>query len=330
MEPPVFASPKVGETLFIYFAVSDVVVSAVLFKESEDGRQRPMFFVSKSLANSETTYNHLEQAALALWIATKKLGPYFQAHPIVVLTNLPLRSTLHKPNLSGRMARWAIELSEYGILYKPRLAKKGKVLADFLAEVPQPKTSSTRSNWWTLTVDRASRKTGAGIGLQLKSPGGDKIEQAIRLGFNVSNNESEYKAILSGIELAVALYVDKLIIRSDSQLVVAQVNAEYESWDPRMAKYVTLVKQRLASFSTWKLEHVPKDSNERADALVVVAASLPITKTIFLPVYYQPDSSIATIRVSQVGETSHSWMDPIAQYINTGELPNEKDQAHKV
>ena len=97
-----------------------------------------------------------------------------------------------------------------------------------------------------------------------------------------------------------------------------------------MAKYVTLVKQRLASFSTWKLEHVPKDSNERADALVVVAASLPITKTIFLPVYYQPDSSIATIQVSQVGETSHSWMDPIAQYINTRELPNEKDQAHKV
>ena len=112
--------------------------------------------------------------------------------------------------------------------------------------------------------------------------------------------------------------------------MVGQVNAEYESKDPRMAKYVTLVKQRIASFSTWKLEHVPRASNEKADALASVAASLPITETIFLSIYYQSDSSIAIIRVNQVGETSPSWMDPITQYINTRELPNEKDKAHRV
>ena len=95
-----------------------------------------------------------------------------------------------------------------------------------------------------------------------------------------------------------------------------------------MAKYVILVKQCMASFSAWKLEHVPRDCNKRAYAL---AASLPRTKTIFLPIYYyQSDASIATIQVTQVGETSPSWIDPIAQYINTEELPNEKDKAHKV
>ena len=97
-----------------------------------------------------------------------------------------------------------------------------------------------------------------------------------------------------------------------------------------MVKYVTLVKQRLAGFSIWKLEHVPRDSNERPNALAAVAASLPIIETIFLPIYYQPDSSIATIQIGQVGETSSSWMDPITLYINTGELSNEKDKAHKV
>ena len=65
-------------------------------------------------------------------------------------------------------------------------------------------------------MDGASRQTRLGIGLQLKSPGGDKIEQAIRLGFSASNNESEYEAILAGIELATALSADKLLIRSDS------------------------------------------------------------------------------------------------------------------
>ena len=105
----------------MYLAVSDVAVSDVLFKEGEDRRQRLVFFVSKSLADVETKYSHLEQTALAFRTATKKLRPYFQEHPIVDLTNLPFRNSIHKPDLSDRMGRWAIKLREYGILYKPRL-----------------------------------------------------------------------------------------------------------------------------------------------------------------------------------------------------------------
>ena len=67
-------------------------------------------------------------------------------------------------------------------------------------------------NWWTLNGDKASRQTGADIGLQLKSTIGEKIEQAIHLGFNASNNESEYEAILAGIELEATVSDDKLQI----------------------------------------------------------------------------------------------------------------------
>ena len=139
-EPPILASPDTEETLFVYLAVSDTTISDTLFKENEDGKQRLVFFVNKSLADAETRYSHLEQAALTLRVAAKKLRPYFQAHPIVVLTDLPLRSTIHKPDLSGRMSRWAVELSEYGIQYKPRLSKKGQVLVDFIAELPHSET----------------------------------------------------------------------------------------------------------------------------------------------------------------------------------------------
>ena len=78
-----------------------------------------------------------------------------------------------------------------------------------------------------------------GIGLQLRSPSGDKIEQAIRLRFGASNNESEYEAILAELELATTFSAENLLIRSDSQLVVEQVNEEFESRDPRMVKYVS-------------------------------------------------------------------------------------------
>ena len=83
------------------------------------------------MSEAEARYTYLEQAALALKVVTKKLCPCFQAHPITVLTNLYMRSTIRKPDLSRRMARWAIELSEFGIQYKPRLALKGQVLTDF-------------------------------------------------------------------------------------------------------------------------------------------------------------------------------------------------------
>ena len=156
VEPPILASPEASETLFVYLVVSDVSVSDALFKEDENKKQRPVFFVSKSLAKEETRFSHLEQAALALRVAMKKLCPYFQAHPIVMITDFPLRSTIHKLDLSRRMAWWAIELSEFGIQYKPRLAKKGQVLTDFLAEIPQSRANKGSLNWWILNVDGAS------------------------------------------------------------------------------------------------------------------------------------------------------------------------------
>ena len=133
-------SPKAGDTFYLYLAASDIAVGAALFKECGDAKLRPVFFVSKSLTDAETKYTHLEQAALALRTTAQKLRPYFQAHLVVVLTDLPLRGIIHKPDLSERMAHWAMELSEYGIQYKPRLSMKGQVLADFLAEIPQPDT----------------------------------------------------------------------------------------------------------------------------------------------------------------------------------------------
>ena len=114
-DPPILVSPGQGGTLYLYLAASEIAISAALFKECEDAKLWPVFFVNKSLTDTETRYTHLEQAALALRTAAQKLRPYFQAHPIVVLTNLPLRGIIHKPDLSGRMARWAMELSEYEI-----------------------------------------------------------------------------------------------------------------------------------------------------------------------------------------------------------------------
>ena len=69
---------------------------------------------------------------------------------------------------------------------------------------------------------------GAGVGLQLKAPTMERIVHAIRLDFPASNNEAEHEAILASIDLAIFISSEKIIIQSDSQLVVGQVNEEYE------------------------------------------------------------------------------------------------------
>ena len=61
----------------------------------------------------------MEKLAFALVTAARKLKPYFQAHTVVVLTNRPLRRAMSNPDAVGRLALWAIELSEFDIQYRP-------------------------------------------------------------------------------------------------------------------------------------------------------------------------------------------------------------------
>ena len=112
--------------------------------------------------------------------------------------------------------------------------------------------------------------------------------------------------MIVGLELALAVGADSLSIRSDSQLVVGEVNVEFEFRDPQMEKYASLVKHKLSTLSAWKLEHFPRDSNERADALAAMAASLPIKEIIYLPIYYQPGSFILRAQLSQIEEVPPS------------------------
>ena len=100
-------------------------------------------------------------------------------------------------------------------------------------------------------MDDASRQTGAGLGPQLDAPIGEVIKQAIHLDFPASNNEVEYEAIIAEFDLAISVSSEKIIIRNDSQLVVGQVNDEYETKDQRMTRYVSLVNLHLGSFTAW-------------------------------------------------------------------------------
>ena len=130
---PLLNPSKPGEELYLYLAVSQVVVSATLVRE-KDGSQRPVYFTSRALRGAKERYPQMEKLAFELITEARKLKSYFQAHTIVVLTDKPLRKVMSSLESAGRMALWAIELSEFDIWYCPRTAIKGQVVADFIAE----------------------------------------------------------------------------------------------------------------------------------------------------------------------------------------------------
>ena len=102
------------------------------------GIQWPVYYVSKSLHETEVRYLPLEKAILAIVLGTRKLPYYFQAHTVVVLTQLPLKVILRSADYTGRIAKWGTILKAFDIKYMPRTSIKRQVLADLVAEFTEP------------------------------------------------------------------------------------------------------------------------------------------------------------------------------------------------
>ncbi|XP_060972386.1 uncharacterized protein LOC133038302 [Cannabis sativa] len=300
--PPLLSKPKDNENLFVYLGVYEAAIGAILVR------------------------SNLEKLALALIHAARKLRPYFQCHPITVLTTFPLKTILHKPELSGRLTKWAVELSEYDISYKPRTALKSQVLADFIADfTPNSQvqaekelchlTEGQANGTWELHVDGSSNVRGSGLGLVLTSPQGEKIEQAIRCGYKATNNEAGYEAMIAGVGLAKEMGAKRINVFSDSQLVVNQM------------------QELQSTFDEFTIDRVPRENNSHAYALANLGSSIRTTSPETVPmVYLQWPAVWKKEEEEEVNDVANekTWMTPIIEYLEKDVLPEDKNEARRV
>ena len=287
--------------------------------------------MSKVLHEAELRYPHAEKVALALVMAARKLRPYFQAHTITILTDQPLRQILQKPEYSGRLTKWAVELGEFDIQFKPRQAIKGQALADFIVECTHTQEDLKEENAeeWKLFVDGASSTQGSGAGVVLFSPFEDVIEYSLRFSFKSSNNIAEYEALIAGMKLAKELRAKRLIAHSDSQLVVQQYQGEYETREPIMAQYLRKVQVLAKMFESFQLIQINRSLNNHADALSKLASSRE-AKARMVKVEVLERPSIEEKEVLAVGGEKEDWRTPIKKYLLNGELPEDLKEAKKV
>jgi len=112
--PPVLGKPILGVPIQLYFLVKDRAISSVILKNQEK-IQKPIYFMRKVLQRLETRYQATEKASMTVVFTARRLRHYFQSFTVIIMTYLPIRNVLQKPNIAGRMVRWVVELFEFDI-----------------------------------------------------------------------------------------------------------------------------------------------------------------------------------------------------------------------
>ncbi|GMH17414.1 hypothetical protein Nepgr_019255 [Nepenthes gracilis] len=100
------------------------------------------------------------------------------------------------------------------------------------------------------------------------TPDGFEVKYSLGLDFPASNNVTKYEALLAELRLAKECSAKRLAIYNDSELIVNQVNGNFEANNSHMAKYLARARDVIRNFDNLTLVHVPKTKNRKTDQLV--------------------------------------------------------------
>jgi ribonuclease HI len=229
----------------------------------------------------------------------KKLPHYFECHSIIVVASNSVSSILNNPDATGHVLLWGITLGPWEITYQCQSAIKSQVLPDFIAEWTEAQMLKLPdlSNCWTIYVDGSKRVSGAGAGVLLVSPQGDKMRYVLRMRFtNPSNNKAEYEAVLHGMRMAKACGATHIKIHGDSNLIAQQVMKECNATYANMIAYRAMYDKLEGDFEGCEVTHIGRESNEEADNLANIGSKcLPIPPGVFFEEIFEHSVKIKPV-----------------------------------
>ncbi|XP_070004288.1 uncharacterized protein [Nicotiana sylvestris] len=220
--PLVLVPPEPGRPLLLYLSVLDGAFGCVLGHHDETGRkEQAIYYLSKKFTPYEARH-------------------YFYAYTTYLLSRMdPLKYIFQKPMSNGKLAKWQILLSESDIIYVTQKAVKGQALTDYLAKnpiggeyeqlkmyFPDEEVSfigediAKAYDGWRMFFDGATNFKGVGIGAVLVSKTGQHYSVSAKLRFPCTNNIAEYEACILGLNLAVYINVQELLVIGDSDLLI--------------------------------------------------------------------------------------------------------------
>jgi ribonuclease HI len=218
---------------------------------------------------------------------------------------------LSVPILNGRIGKWILALSEFELRFESAKAVKGQIIADFITEHRGSSINLLEITLWSLFFDGSSCGKGGGVGILLLSPKGEMFEFAIPIQPTVTNNQAEYEALLRGIQYLRDAKAIAVEIFGDSELVIKQLNGQYECGNDILRNYYEECKEILKSFQLVILQHIPREDNGEANRLAQSASGYRENQEVFAVDVYAFGSGLA----------EDDWRKEIADYL---ENPSRK------
>jgi len=156
------------------------------------------------------------------------------------------------------------------------------------------------------------------------------LDNLIRFGFETSNNQVEYEALIAGLKLAKDLRVRCLRCQTDSQLVSGQMNGEYQAREPLLQKYHNMTKELALQFEDISIVHVPRGDNARADILSKLASTRKTGQHRMLIQEVLSIPSLDRDYVFDVWVGRKGWMTPILNFLMNDMLPDDRTEARRI
>jgi ribonuclease HI len=295
LNPPILVPPTPGRPLILYLTVQEASMGCMLGQQDKTGKkEQAIYYLSKKFTEPETRYLLVEKTCCALAWASKKLRQYMLYYTTWLVSRMdPIKYIFEKPALTGKIARWQVLLSEFDILFVARKAIKGQAIADYLADYPSEQLELMDSEFpdedvmtvdednqgrWKLYFDGAANAVGSGIGAVLVSPKGQQTPIAVKLGFDCTNNMTEYEACIVGLQAALEFGAYELEVFGDSLLIVSQTNGEWQARDPKLIPYQRYISRLIPKFKYVTFTYTPRAHNHFADALATLASLIKLVE----------------------------------------------------
>jgi ribonuclease HI len=204
-----------------------------------------------------------------------------------------------------------------------------------------------------MNFDGSKRVEGAGAGVILISPEGDKLKYVLRMTFpNASNNEAEYEALIHGMKMAKACGATRLKIFGDSQLVAQQVMNQCDAVNDSMVAYKEVYNELEKLFDGCEVNHISRLSNDEADVLANIGSQcLAIPPGVFWEEIAERSTKPKKAQKKEKEEKTSAppkealeeeedqelvmmvqvpWMQAYISYILRNEIPDDPVEARRV
>uniref|UniRef100_A0A2N9FEE8 Uncharacterized protein n=1 Tax=Fagus sylvatica TaxID=28930 RepID=A0A2N9FEE8_FAGSY len=226
---------------FLYLTVQEASMGCMLGQQDETGKkEQAIYYLSKKFTEPETRYLLVEKTCCALGLGLQEAETvHALLHHLVGIPDGPDQNSQTKDVMT---------------------------------------VDEDNQGRWKLYFDGAANAVGSGIGAVLVSPKGQQTPIAVKLGFDCTNNMTEYEACIVGLQAALEFGAYELEVFGDSLLIVSQTNGEWQARDPKLIPYQRYISRLVPKFKYVTFTYTPRAHNHFADALATLASLIKLVE----------------------------------------------------